>query len=114
MAYSHQAKAGAHPKKIKEQAKKNASPSSTAAVCRGGGVCQWGGECLEGFLPRGVYIGDVHLPSPVDRILDTYFCKHYLSTTSFADGKKKNGKHQRQFSFSHSLLPDLNRALESP
>ena len=45
----------------------------------------WG----EVFAPRGEVFargaGGVHLP-PVDRILDTHLWKHYLSTTSFADG----------------------------
>ena len=61
---------------------------SMGGICLGGvcpergGVCIGGGVCLE---RGGVCLGGVHL-SPVDRILDTHLWKHYLSTTSFADG----------------------------
>ena len=58
--------------------------SAQEGVCLGMGVSAWGGclprdgECL---LPTGC------TPPPMDRILDTRLCKHYLSATSFADGK---------------------------
>ena len=48
----------------------------------GGGVCRGEGGSVQGRW--GVY-----LPSPVDRILDTRLCKHYLSTTTVADGNEK-------------------------
>ena len=62
-------------------------------VCPGG-VClgevsAWG--CLPGGLPRGclpVFPGRVYTSSSVDKIVDTRLWKHYLSTTSFADGNK--------------------------
>ena len=37
-------------------------------------------------LPRTHPLPHMPLPSPVDRIVDTRFWKHYLYTTSFADG----------------------------
>ena len=40
-----------------------------------------GGVCLGGVSARGVYT-----PHTVDRILDTHLWKHYLSTTTVADG----------------------------
>ena len=55
-------------------------------VCLGGvsaGGVYWGDVCPEGCQPRS---GGVHLP-PINRILDTHLRKHYLSATSFADGK---------------------------
>ena len=65
----------------------------------GGGCMPRVGVCLgvhpRGCLPRGGCVclgrrclpGDVYLPPLVDRILDTCLWKHYLSATSFADGK---------------------------
>ena len=77
-------------------------PSAAVAVCEGGDVwpggCLLAGICPGGCLPgmsahgvstQGVY-PSMHLgrhPPPVDRILDTCLWKHYLSATSFADGK---------------------------
>ena len=77
------------------------------SVCLQGGVCQPGG-CLpargRGVCPGGCLpaTGDVCLPvgclpargmsgrPPLDGILDTRLWKHYLSSTSFADGNKRS------------------------
>ena len=81
--------------------RKHSSRSVRTVRCssRLGCVCFRRGCVLpEGGVPvRGVPAGgctfpsacwDTHTLSPsVDRILDTRFWKHYLSTTSFADGK---------------------------
>ena len=47
-------------------------------VCSGGGCLPPIGEGGGGVLPA---------PTPMDRILDAHLWKHYLSATSFADGK---------------------------
>ena len=59
------------------------------------GGCLPRGVCLVGCLARGCLPGGCLAdapqppPIPVDRILDTRLWKHYLSATSFADGKNR-------------------------
>ena len=52
---------------------------------REGVVCPWRGVSARGVCPGRSVLGG-NLP-PVDRILNTCSWKHYLSATSFADGK---------------------------
>ena len=92
----------------------------SAAVAVWWGVSAHGGVCLGGIcLGRSAWPGGVHLP-PVDRILDTCFWKHYLSTTSFADGApfwafgKSWIHHCSSYSFYNILVQtDLTRRLQN-
>ena len=56
-------------------------------VCLPGGICPGG-------LSAPVNAGIQH-PSLVDRILETHLRKHYLSATSFADGKYLHNFHTK-------------------
>ena len=92
----------------------------SAAVAVWWGVSAHGGVCLGGIcLGRSAWPGGVHLP-PVDRILDTCFWKHYLSTTSFADDApfwvfgKSWIHHCSSYSFYNILVQtDLTRRLQN-
>ena len=56
--------------------------------CLSGGVCP-GSVCLSEGAEGGSAC-QMGVTPPLDRILDTRLWKHYLSATSFADGKKRN------------------------